>query len=160
MVAREAASLLPTSSCSVKNEKAGEGRFPIKRTLFWLRMTTLAFNFCWLAFLTFRSFGPEEAPVLSADVMRTLMTKQEVRCWSLVSVRLTKTFSRFVTGGSCRVGKPLWRATLLFVKATPVDPQLWMHLLPTLIDYGRVGSSSTSSMTRSLPKKGKSCGTQ
>ena len=80
MVAKEDASLLPTLSYSVKNVKAGEGRFPIKkRALFWLRITTFTFIFCWLAFLTCRSFRLEASPVLTADTMRQLMASQEVR---------------------------------------------------------------------------------
>ena len=80
MVAKEDASLLPTLSYSVKNVKAGERRFPIKkRALFWLRLTTFSFMFCWLAFLTCRSFKLEAAPVLTADTMRQLMASQEVR---------------------------------------------------------------------------------
>ena len=83
MVAKEGTSLLPTTSCSVKNVKAGKGRFPIKRALFWLHMTTLVFIFCWLAFLTCRSFGPEAPPVLTADAIRQLMANEEVRLDSI-----------------------------------------------------------------------------
>ena len=82
VMAREGASLLPTSSCSEKNVKADEERFPIikKRALFWLKMTTFAFIFCWLSLLTCRSsFQPETAPVLTLDAMHQLMTSQEVR---------------------------------------------------------------------------------
>ena len=46
MVAKEGASLLPTLSCFVKNVKACEGRFHIKKALFWLHMTTFTFIFC------------------------------------------------------------------------------------------------------------------
>ena len=83
MATKEGASLLPTSSYSVKNVKADEGRFPIKRALFWLRMTTFTLNFCWLAFLTCRSFRPEPSSVLTADEMRQLMANQEVRIFQL-----------------------------------------------------------------------------
>ena len=80
MVAKEDASLLPTLSYSVKNVKSGEGRFPIKkRAIFWLRITTFTFMFCWLAFLTCRSFKLEASPVLTAETMRQLMANQEVR---------------------------------------------------------------------------------
>merc|ERR1719151_264130 len=40
-------------------------------------MTT--FTFCWLSFLTCRSFQLEAAPVMTADTMRQLMASQEVR---------------------------------------------------------------------------------
>ena len=92
MAAKEGASLLPTSSCSVKSVKAGEGRFPIKkRSLFWLCMTTFTFTFCWLSFLTCRSFQLEAAPVRTADTMHQLMASQEVRgssCVSLLKIKL------------------------------------------------------------------------
>ena len=80
MAAKEAASLLPTSSTSVKNSKAEEGRFPIKVAFQWLHISTTALIVCWLAFLT-HSCIRQEAPqsVLTSDVTRQLMTSQEVR---------------------------------------------------------------------------------
>ena len=79
MLDKEGASLLPTSSTSVRNAKAEGGRLPIKGTFQWLQITSTALTFCWLAFLTFRSFPPETAPVMTVDMMRQLMTSQEVR---------------------------------------------------------------------------------
>ena len=79
MADREGASLLPTLSTSVKNAKAEGARLPIKGTFQWLQITSTALTFCWPAFLTFRSFQPEAAPVITVDTMRQLMASQEVR---------------------------------------------------------------------------------
>ena len=80
MAAKEAASLLPTFSTSVKNAKAKEERSPIQGAFQWLHITTTALIVCWLAFLT-HSCIRQEAPqsVLTSDVARQLMTSQEVR---------------------------------------------------------------------------------
>ena len=80
MATKEAASLLPTSSTSVKNAKAKEERSPIQGAFQWLHITTTALIVCWLAFLT-HSCIRQEAPqsVLTSDVARQLMTSQEVR---------------------------------------------------------------------------------
>ena len=71
MAAKEAASLLPTLSTSVKRGKAEEGRFPIKVAFQLLHISTTALIVCWLAFLTHSCIKPE-AP--QSDITRELMT--------------------------------------------------------------------------------------
>ena len=80
MVAKEAASLLPTLSVKEAKVKGDSGRFPIWRAFVWMHITTMALVFCWLAFLTLRTAQPEPGQsMLTTDMIRQLMVDQEVR---------------------------------------------------------------------------------
>ena len=150
MAAKEAASLLPTSTTSVKDAKAEKGRFPIKVAFQWLHITTTALIVCWLAFLT-HSCIRQEAPqsALTSDVTRQLMTSQEVRGSSGIGSSLNQT-PRFAEEGSWEADKGSLKMRLWFVTAAPpAQTQLKTRPLPTRIDCGRVGWSSTSSTTPS-----------
>ena len=72
MVAKEAASLLPT--LSVKEAKVRElGRFPLWRAFLWLHITTMVIILCWLAFLTLGSATqpePGQSVMLTTDMVR------------------------------------------------------------------------------------------
>ena len=87
MVAKEDASLPPTSYVKEPKVNGGSGRFPIWRAFVLVHIATMALVFCWLTFLTLRSAQPEPGQcVLTPDMIRQLMVGQEVRESQVVHV--------------------------------------------------------------------------
>ena len=100
--AKEEASLLPTEfTTALKKGKQGDGSFPILKAFRWLNITVLTLMFCWLVFLTFHTLRPEK-PGLTVDVLRQLVSSQEVKRLQLSKVKgfFILLTSRFVEGGS------------------------------------------------------------
>ena len=57
-----------------------ERRFPFsKRAFFWLHVLTITFLVCWLTFLTLKTWHSDAKPMLPEEMIRQLMTNQEVR---------------------------------------------------------------------------------
>ena len=79
VITKEGTSLLPTSA-SVRNERvAREGKSSLHRVFCWLHVLTLALLVCWLSILTLNSWQPGARAVIPEEVIRQLMTSQEVR---------------------------------------------------------------------------------
>ena len=82
---KEGTSLLPISA-SVKNVRViREGKSSLNRVFCWLHALTLAVLVCWLSVLTLQSWRPGAKAVLPEEVIRQLMTSQEVRDPELIN---------------------------------------------------------------------------
>ena len=93
--AKEEASLLPTGcTVAVKKVKPGDGSSAILKAFRWLNITMLTLMLCWLTFLTVHTFRPEKAkPGLTVDVLRQLVSSQEVKRLQLLKVNSFLFFS-------------------------------------------------------------------
>ena len=74
---REEKSLLPTSS--VTTGKVKQRTFPLQRAFCWLHILTITFLVCWLTFLTLKCWRSDAKAVLPEEIIRHLITNQEVK---------------------------------------------------------------------------------
>ena len=73
---KEETTLLPSS---LTKAKIREGRFPVSRAFCILHVLAFALLVCWLTFLTFQCGQPEARVMLREEIIRQLVTSQEVR---------------------------------------------------------------------------------
>ena len=75
---KEETTLLPNSSSATK-AKTREERYPVSRAFCILHLLAFALLVCWLTLLTCQSWRPKGRVMLPEEMIRQLVTSQEVR---------------------------------------------------------------------------------